>query len=403
MSQSKSTYIILAIAIFYVVFFPTSISGVIFGNMWMIRNLLGIFIALWVCKINNIDPNAKKNGILTIVVLSIFTLIGTVFANNYWGELRIAWASVSGFLPSCILWCISFENLSISGKNANRILIILSAILIVWGWGLVFTVSPIENFTIQWYSSLHEDMLTSMMERGKPVMSFSTHSVSAFFITLFFYLHCVALRHGFAGPINYVCMLLLFLLVIPMTSNTAMIMLAVMASLFMWSSKSNITKAILVLFCALVFYYYWDNGFISSYIDSIVNATRAEAHGLESRYGSQMYNGNIEIISSIGGIGFLRSNTEFFRMIDSGFIYLMTQGNLLVLCLVYLLRYKFYKRNQIQHVWLTILLFLLLEFITASAYISPKIVFAEILVILFINSFVADDNGIIYTYEQEQN
>ena len=377
----------LVIAIFYVMFFPTSIGGVVAGNMWMVRNILGLFIAIWICKTNSIDPRAKKIGMAAIIVLFCFTAWGLLLAQSNWGVMRIAWASVSGFLPTCLIWCITFGDLSISGKMANKLLVILSAILIIWGWGLVFTVPFVENFTIQWYSSLNEDMLSSMMSRGKPVMSFSTHSVSAFFITLFFFLHCISLREGYANVINYVCMLLLFLLVIPMTSNTAIVMLGIMALLFMWSSKSTFTKLALIIVCLSVFWYYWDNGFISMYIDGIVNGTNAEAHGLGARYDSGNYDGNFEVIKSIGGIGFLRSSTEFFEMRDSGFIYLMTQGNIILLTLIYILRYQFFKRNQKQYAWLTILIFLLLEFITASAYISVKIVFAEIMVMLFVNSF----------------
>lgn len=392
-SQRKKTQVLFAIAIFYVLFFPTSIGGVIIGNMWMVKNIFGMLVAVWVWKSNFLDPKAKRYAIASIMVLILFTLVGLAFADPCWGDLRIAWASISGFLPSVLFWCVSFRSLVIEGKSANKLLLILSAIMIIWGWGLVLTVPSIESFTTMWYSSLNEEMLSNMMSRGKPVMSFSTHSVSAFFVTLLFYLHCISLRHGYANILNYICMILLFLLVIPMTSNTAMVMLAIMAILFMWSTKSNTTRIVFVAICVLAFSYYWSTGFINDYIDVIVYSSSADSHGLEARYGSENYFGNIEVIMSIGGIGFLRSNTEFFEMRDSGFIYLLTQGNVILLFLIYLLRYKFLKRNQPYYSWITILLFLLLEFITASAYISVKIVFAEIMVMCFVNSFTTNNKS----------
>lgn len=399
MSERKNNILLLAISVLFVLFFPTSINGIIFPNMWMVKNILGLIISIWIFSNYKLDYKAKCIGLASFFILCFFTIWGLAFANPRWGDLRIAWASVSGFIPTCIIWCISFDNLRFPSRIANNVLVILSLILIIWGWGLVLKYPSIEAFTYRWYSSLNDNMLSNMLSRGKPVMSFSTHSLSAFFVTLFFYLHCIALRHRVAGIMNYVCMLLLFLLVIPMTSNTAIVMLGIMVALFLWSSKSNATKFILLIVCSLCFFYFWNSGLIGNYIDEIVNGTNADAHGIEARYKSDFYSGNIEVISSIGGIGFLRSSTEFFEMKDSGFLYLLTQGNIIVLFLIYYLRYIFYKRNQQQYVSLTLALFFLLETITASAYISVKVVFAEILVILFINSFVS--NNVLFKFKKK--
>ena len=293
---------------------------------------------------------------------------------------------------------IASYKISIDTNDAKKVLHVLTVIILIWGWGLVFQISPIVSLTSSFYSQLNENMFTNMVTlRGKPVMSFGTHSMSAFFVLIVFFMNCVELKENKGNWLNYVYMALLFALIIPMRSNTALLAMAVMAVLFLWTNNNHITRIIAILAVAGGVYYALTQGELYEFVYSITNGTNSQAHGIAGRYLNGIFTNNIKIALNYIGVGFLRSDSGVFRMNDSGIIYLFTQGNIVAVILSYGLMYGFIRRNTVKYSLLIFLLFFLWEFISASTFISVKMVFAHIMTILIINSFTqnqrAEENG----------
>lgn len=380
---------LILIAIFYVVFFPTSIGGHIIGNMWMVRNLSAILIALIIAGRNRLlrKPFTYTMGLLLWLGILSFTTKSLYNGGN--NDFSVAWASMSGLLPTLFIWCIQFDKNPLDIRDTKKILHILTIVLLVWGWGLVFQIGPIVSFTSSLYSQLNENMFTNMVTlRGKPVMSFGTHSMSAFFVMLVFFFHCVEVKEGKGSAINYVYMALLFSLVIPMRSNTAILTMAVMAVLFLWTNNTHLTRIIAVVAVGAGIFYALTQGELYEFVYSITRGTNSEAHGIAGRYLSGIFTNNIQIALNYIGVGFLRSDSGTFRMNDSGIVYLFTQGNIVAVILSYGLMFQFMKRNISKYSILTFGLFFIWEFISASTFISVKMVFAHVMAMIFINGLV---------------
>lgn len=386
---SKPHMELLLIAIFYVAFFPTSIGGNIIGSMWMIKNLTAFVIAIIVAQKNKILRKPFYFTLLLLLWMAVLSVTTKTFYNNGNNDFDIAWASMSGLIPTLLFWCIRFDDNYLEVYDAKKVLHIFTIILLIWGWGLVLKIEPIVNFTSSFYSQLKENMFENMVTiRGKPVMSFGTHSMSAFFMLLLFLLHCIEVKEGNGDWKNYVYMALLFTLVIPMQSNTALLVMGIMALLFLWTNNTHVTRIIALFALGAGIAYAFTMGDLTDFIYSITRGTNSQAHGIEARYLNGIYTNNIQIALNYIGVGFLRSDSGVIRMNDSGIIYLFTQGNIVSVILSYGLMYKFINRNISKYSIITFLVFFLWEFISASTFISVKMVFAHIMTIMLINGFV---------------
>ena len=390
--NSKPHMELLLIAIFYVAFFPTSIGGRIIGSMWMVRNLTAIVIAVIVAKKNKILRKPFYYTLFLLTWMTVLSFTTKVFYNSGNNDFSVAWASMSGLLPTLLLWCIEFDDKVLNDIDAKQVLHVFTIILLVWGWGLVLQIGPIMSFTSSFYSQLKESMFTNMVTmRGKPVMSFGTHSMSAFFMLLVYFLHCVELKEGKGSWKNYIYMALLFALVIPMSSNTSLLVMGVMAVLFLWTNNTHVTRIIAILALGVGIAYALTRGDLLDFIYSITRGTNYQAHGIAGRYLNGIFTNNIQIALNYIGVGFLRSDSDVFRMNDSGIIYLFTQGNIVSVIISYGLMYGFMKRNLQKYSIITFLIFFLWEFISASTFISVKMVFAHIMTIIIVNSFIRTD------------
>lgn len=389
---SKPHMVLLLIAIFYVAFFPTSIGGRIIGSMWMVRNLSAIVIAIIVTQKNKILRKPFYYTLFLLLWMTLLSFTTKAFYNNGNNDFSIAWASISGLLPTLLLWCVKFNDNYLDVNEAKKIFHVFTIILLVWGWGLVFGIGFITNFTSAFFSQLNENMFTNMVTlRGKPVMSFGTHSMSSFFMLIVYFLHCVELKEGKGDWKNYVYMALLFALVVPMSSNTSLLVMVVMTILFLWTNNTHLTRFIALFVLAIGIFYAFRQGNLTEFVYSIIRGTNSQAHGITARYLNDTYKTNIEIALNYIGVGFLRSDSGVIRMNDSGIIYLFTQGNIVSVILSYGLMYAFMRRNMSKYGKITFLIFFIWEFISASTFISVKMIFAHIMTIILINSFVHSD------------
>ena len=384
------SHVLLFAAMFFVFFFPSSLNGNIITNMYMVRNGMGILIALLLVAKNSLQKKPFIWAFVLLAWLSILTL--TTYVGYTPNDFRVAFASISGFLPTVLIWCLTLKRPAPEPLFARRMVNVISMILIVWGWCLVLNIPWVYNFTKNLYSQLKENMFDNMVTiRGKPVMSFGTHSMAAFFILIAYYYNCILIRERQETPLTYVFMALLFLLQVPMRSTTSMVAMGVMLFLLIWARNNHYTRIFTAVALLGVVIYFFRTGFIRNFTSDILYGTNANHHGFDARYLSGIYDGNIEMITHYVGVGFLRSASNLFRMNDSGFIYLLTQGNLPAVIITYGLMYGFFKRNMAKYARMSFLMFFIWEFISATTFISVKMVFAHLMTLLLINSLRQED------------
>ncbi len=389
--------ILICVAIFYVVFFPTSIAGKIMGYIWVLRNLFGFLIAIILASHNII----KKKTLTLVGILLLFLSILTIttdllYANN---DFEVSWSSLSGFLPTLLIWTMTFRDGSVDVKFGKKIIAFLSIAFCIWGWGLVFQNGMLNDITKGLYSQLNDNMYANMVEiRGKPVMSFGTHSMAAFFILIVYFYNCVLIKEQKNTPLTYAFLVVLFLLEIPLDSNTAVLSMVVMLFLLIWARNTAVTRIISIVIITIGVGYALYDGFIIEFVSDIVFNAFSDSHGFQGRYLSGIYDGNFYMMKNYLGVGFLRSDSRFFRMNDSGIIYLLTQGGLPALIITYYLMYNFFKRNIRKYHKITFCIFFIWEIIATTTFISVKMVFAHILTMFLINSICSTtgEQGEVY-------
>ncbi len=383
------TKFVLVIAIIYVFFFPTSYKGTIIYNMYIPQNLFAICVVLFCIFKNRVKLRSLETVLLLFLWLGILTVTTSVLCRP--NDFRIAYASISAFIPTVLMWCVCFKDAhsaSISIKWLN----FLSIVVLIWGWGIVIGNGLIIEFTGSLYSQLTDEMFNNMvLLRGKPVMSFGTHSLSSFFLLLMFYLHCIVIKEKKENLFTYVCMFLLLGLQIPMRSTTSVLLMGVMALLFVWAKNNVYTRIFLCLVGMIIVIVCIKNGYLTQAI-YILFGENSKQHGFMVRYFGDLYDGNFEMILKYIGVGFLRSDSDMFRMNDSGPIYLLTQGNIVALLAVYWLMYSFFKNNMNKYVKLTFWLFFLYELVSSVTFVTTEMFMAHVLVVFMINSICRTEN-----------
>lgn len=381
---------LLFIAIFFVFFFPTSLNRQIIDNMWIVRNGIAIVIAFYYVLRYKLSRRPFYVAITLTSLLLLLTCTTSILQQS--NDYRIAYASLSGFIPTIMLWCVaSFEDNKVEKKYAVKVVDVISIIICIWGIGLVLDNQLALNFTEFFYTQLTDDMFQNMIVlRGKPVMSFGTHSMAAFFVMIVFFFNCVIIREKQESILQYIYFIIFIILEIELSSNTSMLSIVVMAGSFIWAKNTPLSRTIAIIMIVLAFAYFYYTGVLTEFITGITEGVNSESHGFEARYLSGIYNGNFYMATHYFGVGFLRSASNYFRMNDSGIIYIFTQGNIPALAMAYYLMYSFMKRLMSKYHLLTFGLFFIWEFISASTFISVKMVFAQLLAIILINSICSN-------------
>lgn len=390
-THNNKNLFFLLVSCFFVFLFPSSINGTIIDNMFIIRNTLAGVIVFVAVRKWGISKKPFFWLVILIAWLTLLTITTSLLCVP--NDFRIAFASISAFLPVSIAWCITCDRAHLDYNTIRKILMVISCGLIVWGWGLVFRIPIIYNFTRNWYSQLTETMFDNMITlRGKPVMSFGTHSMAAYFIMYVFFYHCIVIKEQNGKIDNYICLLLLFMLEVPLNTTTSILSMAVMICLFIWAKNNHATRMIVLTAILGIIGYYYYTGELQSFVNGILNNPNAQKHGFYARYSTSNYAGNIRMILDYCGVGFLRSDSEMFCMKDSGFIYILTQGNVPAFIISYSLLFGFFKRNVVKYSHLCFFLFMIWELISASTFTNVKMGFAHILTMYIINSICLANN-----------
>lgn len=376
---------LLLIAFFYVVLFPTSVGGVISDNVWIPRNILAFVVALYIVFKNGVNRTPFIIALLLVGLLMLLTL--TTYLLGESSDLKVAYASVSAFASTIVMWCITFQDTEISEKFIKVFLNVFTALLCIWGLGLAWNNELAVTFTQTWFSQLTEDMFENMiLIRGKPVMSFGTHSMAAFFLLVVYFYNCIMIREKKNSFLQYIYLGIFIYLEFCLRSNTAILAIVVMVFLLIWAKNNILTRLFVSVVVIIVVYYMVKSGYVEEFLSYILLNPQADKHGLEGRYFSDMFDGNYEMASKYFGVGFLRSRTDYFDMRDSGIIYIFTQGNIPALMMSYFLMYYFLRRNLNKHYNKIFILFFVWEIISSSTFTSVKMIFAQVLTIFIINN-----------------
>ncbi|HEX3102940.1 MAG TPA: hypothetical protein VHQ22_00720, partial [Terriglobales bacterium] len=236
---------------------------------------------------------------------------------------------------------------------SRHLWIAANVINIVIGLGIVLGIDGVNNIILSHYATAYDDLLPMMLEMHKPVLTFGTHSLAAFFLYLFFWINLEAfkVRHRKQFLALAFCHLVL---VLCLTSVSGLILFLVGFSQLSYLALKAIPHKILwayaalgLILCTAAF------SKISVDVPLVQDAVKVILSNRDSGFlgrfvsdGTMHY--DLEFIGQhpFTPVGF--SFREGFMFGDSGWVEYMLRGSIPLLILIFGGTYYFLRRNLVS-------------------------------------------------------
>ena len=340
--RSKAAIGVVAMLFLAGVYAPTSIGRVISPGL-QFANLGLLFVLLLTLALRRrglMDGLPLVCSAAIPAVMLIATLLSPLTEFAYGAVL------VYGLLA--ILLSLRLDNLVIPA-GFRRLLLAVSLVNAVGAVLLLLQNPEARQFLLDNYSAAYPDLVPFMLDEGKPVLSFASHSIAGFYFYLFFLLNVETFRSG-AGRLHLLAAVSYLLLMITLSSSTGYLFsiagLLHLAKHFLWRrSWLKVTAAALALLLSgVVLATQFDvNDIQTALLDNLL---RADSSGLSGRYSSTgALAGNLTFIAEnpLQPIGLTYSPALFYG--DSGPVEYLTRGSFPLLLAIYCGFYLFVRRN----------------------------------------------------------
>jgi hypothetical protein len=267
----------------------------------------------------------------------------TLAACTLFGSLTtIRLEKVGIFGTMAMMLCLRFRGERV-GSNA---LLIVSTINIAIGIGIIAGIEPVVLWVERFYSAFFDGLVPSMLDLHKPVLSYGTHSIAAFFLYMFYWLNFRTFQVT-GRRLNLACAIVHALLCAALLSHASFGFAALAFSEMGWHALSRsryVTIASVLALAALmpVVIRAFDpktsgwNAIQDVAKDYVVYTWVDKEGGLLARYGA---GGDLaEPVAYIANhplrpIGL--SSSEKYVLVDSGPVEYMMRGSLLLVILIY--------------------------------------------------------------------
>lgn len=328
--------LLLVLLFFIGMSFPASLNGVI--SKYLLYTVLVITFLLILVLILFI-----RNIYAVSFVLFIF-INASVWSITLFNQKSVDYVQAFIFTIITLLFCVNLSQIKIK-KIVFKSFKIVNIMVILIGWGMVFKLEWLGNFFIKFYTAFYPELVINMLNLGKPVIVFGTHSVSAFYMFVFFFLNLKTFesfnkKRYLLYAINYLvfCYLL--------QSNTGVFFIVLGIVLLIYRSKRKYTWTAI---STLILIFAYLNGRLSI-VTGVYYKFFSQYNGILSRYaleGNQSQNIRHILNNPFSATGFSRGNGDLI-FYDSGIISFSLMGTVGIMFLVYASMYLFFRKNIIN-------------------------------------------------------
>ncbi|HZR67190.1 MAG TPA: hypothetical protein VFA85_18770 [Terriglobales bacterium] len=178
---SRAAMVLLGFLLLFGLYVPTSFSGTYSIPLWLgALGFIGLVALAASFRPNGIGSPFSVINSLVLVAAIIASSLVSPFPEYRWG----------GLLPFTVLALIYTLNMKdLTAGPYLRIAFIFTNILnLIAGAAVISHSSWIDNFLVTHYTSFYPELVSSMTDLGKPVLTFGSHSAAAFFFYLLFLL-----------------------------------------------------------------------------------------------------------------------------------------------------------------------------------------------------------------------
>lgn len=226
----------------------------------------------------------------------------------------------------------------------------VNVINIFGGIAIVAGFQPVNDFIIAHYSTAYDDLVANMVSWHKPVLTFGTHSLAAFFLYLFFWLNLQGYkRKGHKRLLIFATCYIFLTVCLLSVSAVAFAALGICQLVFLfWSSITYKFATAILMLCLLLIVivfggsrFYWRES-----VDSVQEILQDPGAGLTGRLlpGGTMYE-SLEYLKSHPFSPVGASFREGLVFGDDGPLEYILRGSIPLLVLVYGGLFYFLRRN----------------------------------------------------------
>lgn len=339
MYKEKSAHFVYSFLLLFGLFSPTSINEVIQNQFYIFSSL--IFLVVF---IGFVPKKMSSTSVLCFLAVNISLLIFTI--TSPFTELTLG-IFPNFFILSLLFFC-DLKTVTVS-RGIRSFFLLASAVLIIFGLGVILQIKTITDFILSFYSSSYETLLSRMIAVLKPVGTFATHSVSALFMFLFFFLNIYAYQKN-KKPIYILFSVLFLIMLFFIRSNTSIFYLGIAFFLFFYLFRQGKKSIILFSILATVVIYFLMSNYslLNDTIDNYDFSTifDSNANGLNGRYAKgSILKPTIDYIlnNPFSPIGLSYSPNLYYT--DSGFILYLLRGSIILMVAIYIGVFKLLYDN----------------------------------------------------------
>jgi hypothetical protein len=389
--QKKATSLSMIICLLLVfgLYFPTTASSHL-----SIFSVSAYLICLALLSVLIFRKHGRPSTQVCIMLLSITPVLLVFTFTSGLSTLRLG--ALLGYGVLSVLFITNLRDIKLP-HWFDWLWVAVNIINILAGFAIVVGVQPVNDFIIAHYSTAYDELLPNMLALHKPVLTFGSHSIAAFFLYLFFWINLQAYKIKGQKWLMVFSLCYLFL-TLCLLSVSALVFGA--AGLFqlaahVWSSmRHKVLWATAVLCLILATAAFWsppiDWDASAGVVKSIV---QDPGNGLAGRLlpGGTMYY-DVEYLRNHPFSPVGASFREDFMFGDDGPVEYLLRGSVPFLLLIYGGLFYFLRRNVIlrSHVYFLFAAIVLFE-LGITTLINPRALFLIPVFIVYLNSLTASE------------
>jgi hypothetical protein len=332
-------------------YLPTSIGSNFSRILYALSFLLslGIFGLLMFRTKDAASVPECLGALLVVPILLVFTATSPLHGSAY-GALVLY-----GVLS--VMMMLNLRDVRLPAWS-GRLLNIVNVVNFIIGLAILLGIQSIDQLVIQFYTTSKDyaDLVPSMLLVRKPVLSFGTHSLAAFFFYLFFYMNWEAYRA--LGKKKFLGFAIGYLLMTGSLVSVTGVFLATLGLgqvlLHLWSVVRMKSLWALGALALVGFFFAFppSSAAIQNARDAaqaVVMLTTSTSGGFGGRLaagGTLDYNIRYIRAHPFGPVGVSNSPTLLF--VDSGWVEYMLRGSVPLLVVIYGSLYLFLKRSLLS-------------------------------------------------------
>jgi hypothetical protein len=334
--------VIVGLLLFFGLYFPTTAS-----EHLTILSVSGYLVCIALLASLVLKSRHLPSFPVCVLLLSITPLLLAFTSTSGLPTLRLG--ALLGYGVVSVLFTIDLRDIRLP-QWFGRLWVPVSIINIATGFAIVAGVQRVNDFIIAYYSVAYDELLPNMLALHKPVLTFGSHSIAAFFLYLFFWINLQAykVKCKWWFMTFSVCYLLLIACLL---SVSAVVFFAVgsiqLATHLLSAIRHKLAWATIALCAVIATAVSWNHVFTwGSAIDVVKVIVQDPANGLSGRLlpgGTMFYD-----LQYLGEHPFSPVGASFREGLmfgDCGSVEYVLRGSLPLLFLMYGGLFYFLRRN----------------------------------------------------------